>query len=546
MKRQGEHDHALLWAYAASELGGGEERELEEHLDGCPECREQLASVQIAREALEGARAAQPQVHWREVDEAVGGLVERRLAAQARRPMLIRLGLASGLVLVSAAVAAGVLLRPERPNDPEPMVQVAPPPRPLTARVDRAEGLSRVGQTSALLDGAELRSGDVLATTKSGKAFVHLPDLSHVRLGGGSQLTLTRADVDDVAIALERGRVAVRASHQDRKGFVVQSGGLTVHVVGTVFAVTSSRDATEVAVSEGRVRVELPGGDDVFVGVGERLRLDARGRTSHGKLTATLTRELDEVTAVGDAATAVETQAVVAAAGGQQSAPPLLAAQGSPRTLPRLDAKEARARQVSVPNDVVAPTADVSPSAPSASAREEAPVVQRLEPKVDVVIEEPPAVWPSMAPGGGATFTKREALPSPPSDAAEWAALPTPEPAPAQAPAPPMVESKQVKLADEGEAPARSKPFVRDLESIFMEHAEASLGEGSCDRFLVGLEEIAQDAQHTQRTELARIFRARCFNLQLRPRQAINEYRKYLEEYPRGRFVEEAHDAIGP
>ncbi len=548
------HDESVLWAYAADELGPGEKRGLEDHLDGCPECREQLASVQIAREALEGARATIPQVTWSKVDEVIGALVEKRLASQARRPMLLRLSFAGGLAVAAAAAALFVLTRPEPVAVAEPVAMVNVPPRPVTARVDRAEGLSRDGEHGSLLDGTELHSGDALSTTASGKAFLHLPDLSHLRVGAASHVTLTQAEADDVALALESGHVAVRASHQDRKGFVVRSGGLTVHVVGTVFAVTKSTLGTEVAVSEGRVRVEVPGHDDVFVGLGERLLLDARGKVTRGKVTAALTKELDEVAAVADATMAVETQAVVAASGGQQSAPPLLSAQGTPRTLPRLDSKTARSRQVSLPPDALA-------SAPSTEQpvqqRDEVPVVQRVEPKIDVVIEEPPEVWPSMVPGGKATFSKREPMPAAPPDATEWASLPAavepvPVPVPAVVPVQTAVEPKQSKLRDEPEVvaavPARqgSKPLARDLESLFMEHAEAALGQGTCERFQVGLEDLAQDAQRTPRTELARIFRARCFALELRPRQAINEYRKYLEEYPRGRFLEEARDAVGP
>jgi hypothetical protein len=208
---------------------------------------------------------------------------------------------------------------------------------------------------------------------------------------------------------------------------------------------------------------------------------------------------------------------------------------------------------VSLPPDALASAPAVEQPA---QQRDEAPVVQRVEPKVDVVIEEPPEVWPSMVPGGKATFSKREPMPAAQPDATEWASLPAagsaavvaPVVAPAQAP----VEVKQTKLRDEPEAAAPpqgrqgSKPLARDLESLFMEHAEAALGQGTCERFQVGLEDIAQDTQRTPRTELARVFRARCFALELRPRQAINEYRKYLEEYPRGRFVEEARDAVGP
>ena len=80
---------------------------------------------------------------------------------------------------------------------------------------------------------------------------------------------------------------------------------------------------------------------------------------------------------------------------------------------------------------------------------------------------------------------------------------------------------------------------------IFMQRAEDSIEKGTCDRFLLGLEDIAQDSERNTRSEQARVLRARCFDTQLRPRQALNEYRKYLDEYARGRFVDEAHKALG-
>jgi hypothetical protein len=111
-----------------------------------------------------------------------------------------------------------------------------------------------------------------------------------------------------------------------------------------------------------------------------------------------------------------------------------------------------------------------------------------------------------------------EAPPSPPvkpEPDAEWAALPP------------------------------AKPLAKDLESIFLQKAEAALGKGTCEGFLLGLEEIAGDAPPTERTELARILKARCFDVSLRPKQAMAEYRKYLEASPAGRFATEARQATG-
>lgn len=571
------HDEAKLWEYAARELDEDDRRMVDAHLEDCPECRETLATVQVAREALESAREAWPVIAWQATDDAVGALVEKKLAAKARRPWLFRLTLVGA---VAAALALGVfaLLRVEAPA-PVTVAEAEAPPMPPpgpTTRVDSAEGLTRLGrEATAVEDGAELSGGDVLRTSLAGKAFVHLPDESHVRVAGGTQLALTRVDADDVALTLERGRVAVRASHAARRGFVVHTGGMTVRVVGTVFAVSNSGDAMEVAVAEGKVKVDLPSGDALMVGAGQRIRLDTRSeKPQRLKLTQSLERELSELTEVADATSAIEKQVVVAAVGGKPTTPPMVAAKGAPRGLPRLSADEAQRRQVTVPDSL-------SPMGGEGQGEGTTQVLtERVEPKTEVVVEGPGEAWPSMA-GGTLKDVAPAPEPKPASQPAEWAALPEPKadewaplpeeapkaaPAPAPAPAPkasdewaPMPAPKADEWAPLPETAAAPAPVVteapvklgkrslapRDLETLFLQRAEGSLEKGDCERYQLGLEDIAQDAERNTRSEQARVLRARCFSAQMRPRQAMNEYRKYLSEYPTGRFTVEAHDALG-
>ncbi|MFZ5438414.1 MAG: FecR domain-containing protein [Myxococcota bacterium] len=545
-----------LWAYASKELELGEHRYVEAHLEDCPDCVEQLAAVQVAKEALELARQARPQVAWARTDERIGAMVEKRLQRQARGPLSRRL-LWGGAGLALAAAAALFVLWPREQPLPVP-AEAQPVPISSWARVDRADGLLRVGGDQIpVVDGTELHGGDVVRTVATGRAFVHLPDRSHLRIGPGSQVALTRSEADDVALTLERGRLAVRASHAERKGFVVHSSGVSVHVVGTLFGVENSADVVEVSVSEGRVRVDLPNGEQAFVDAGQRLRFDTRALKSRKlKLTASVERELSEVAAVDDATTAAENRAIVAAVGGAPSAPPMVVAQGTPRSLPRLSPAEAKSRIVTPPAPLVTDELVPLPKVEAAPAPVEEKRVE--QPKTEVVIEAPADVWPTL--GGGEVVRgvppKREFEPPPASQPSEWAEAPKPradewaalpaakaEPPPAQAPAPVPVA---VKLSDDAPAPAATaKPIAKDLESIFLGRAEESLEKGTCDRFLLGLEDIALDAQRSARTEQARVLRARCFDSQMRPRQSMNEYRKYLEEYPQGRFVTEARQALG-
>lgn len=542
MKR---HDDGLLWDFAAHALDSTEAKEVEAHLADCPDCREQLASVQVACEALELARAARPTVDWQPIDESVGRLVERRLAEQARRPWLKRFVLGIAAVSTVAALAFFTLTHVEPTVAPLP--ESPPPPVLLTARIDRAQGLSREGVS--VFDGAPLAAGDLLETTAGGRAFVHLPDLSHLRLGAASSLTLTRADVDDVALTLGKGHLAVRSSGQDRKAFTVHAGSLSVHSVGNAFVVTHDAQATEIAVAEGRVAVEFVNGINEFVDAGTALRVDHKGRVSRGRRVAPqLKTELDELMAVADATTAVETQsAVVAATGGRASAPPLVAVQGPSRTLPRLDPAQSRARQVQLPPEALGLTPSSSPNVVSPAAQPAEVQTQRLEPTTQLEVEGPPQTRPAggteewaLPPQAQAPQPQQAAAPTvvvatpARTEADEWASLPAPAP-----------QSSPARLVDGPVVTATPKPTPRDLESVFLERATAALEGGGCDRYLPGLEELALDGSRGERAERARVLRARCYAAQLRPRQAVNEYRKYLEEHPRGRFAEEAMEALG-
>jgi hypothetical protein len=543
------HETDRLWAFSAEELELDDKRFVALHLSDCPECRDGLWAVELARKALSVARTASPTIDWGPTDSVVGTLVEKRMR-QSNKPRWLFAGI--GFAVLACASAALFLWPTARvPSSPpsEPPLVELPTPKPI--RVELARGLTKIAATvEPVMAGEPLRSGDVLRTGVTGKAFVHLPDLSHVRLAGGTQVALTRADPDDVALTLNRGRVGVRASHESRKGFVVHAGDVAVRVVGTVFSVANSPEGVEVAVLEGVVSVGEDESKQTEVKAGQRLFLDARSRKARlGSVTAQVERELIEVQGIGEALSQAEQQSVVVPARGGVK----------PSTsLPRLSAAESKARLV-------------SPGAPPPATESLVPEPERWD--------GPGTAFPSLAGGftRGVPVRNEEAptnsATQPTSDEAEWAQLPVPtiattpvqSPTPnppaenvrvqvAETPAPLPVVMKQTleavpssgaRLTEDGErvSPKRGRLEAKSLERLFLERAEASLEGGTCDRYLVGLAEIATDSNEA--AQLARILRARCFERNLRPRQAMMEYVKYLEVFPSGRFAEEAATALG-
>jgi hypothetical protein len=103
-------------------------------------------------------------------------------------------------------------------------------------------------------------------------------------------------------------------------------------------------------------------------------------------------------------------------------------------------------------------------------------------------------------------------------------------PAPAASP-----NASKLTHADEG--------IPRDQEGIFMQRAERALGNGTCERYILGLQEVAGD-RRSPNAELARVLLARCYDAKLKPQQANQEYGRYLQQYPRGRYAEEARQVM--
>ncbi len=113
----------------------------------------------------------------------------------------------------------------------------------------------------------------------------------------------------------------------------------------------------------------------------------------------------------------------------------------------------------------------------------------------------------------------------------------------------PAVGEKEIELSPEPVVNVtRRDELALDTERRFLDKAEGALKTGRCAHFLEGLESFLTNPDSSPVPELmerARYLRARCFDERLMPHEAEREYRRYLEEFPSGRWAREAREAIG-
>jgi transmembrane sensor len=105
-------------------------------------------------------------------------------------------------------------------------------------------------------------TGDRYATPVGGVASLPLADGSRITLNTDSQVRVNFNDRQR-QIDLSQGEAFFEVAHDVERPFVVKAGGRRVVAVGTKFSVRRERDALQVVVTEGRVRVE---GSDTELG----------------------------------------------------------------------------------------------------------------------------------------------------------------------------------------------------------------------------------------------------------------------------------------
>lgn len=429
-----------LWGLAAGSLEAEARLSAESHLATCDACRVQLDGIRQTQATLSTARDAQTPVRWSAVDDGVRAAAERHFA-KAFRPRWVAVALAGGAAFAAIAVAvlwnARTTPMPEAPVVAEHLATTPLAPAAISTVEQSIEAeRSRDDARAALSPGDGIREGDRLHTGRRGALMVRLPEKSRLHLAAESSLMISQATHDAVALKLERGRITSQATHNPQRAFRVEAGGVTVHIVGTIFSVAILPRGIEVSVAEGRVRVEQ-GERSVFVSSGERVRVK-----------------------------------------GELSKP-------EPMT--------ASERVVFEPFGLVAPVKRHNASPPAL---------------------RPPAEQPVNTPSAPITAT------------------PPPAPAPAvSTPVAPTEPPPEVRRTD---------ALPETTEGIFLHRAEASLSNGSCEKFLEGLKELAAHNDDRESKSKARILRARCYDDRLKPDLARLEYQKYLEEFPSGPFNREA------
>jgi transmembrane sensor len=112
---------------------------------------------------------------------------------------------------------------------------------------------------------------------------IHASDGSTITLeGSGSEAHLSDQSPRHIAVQLDKGRGRFEVTKNPERTFEVQSGGVTVTVVGTEFVVERRQDQSFVQVTRGTVRVAWPGGEQLLRAPAESLFPPAKSESVEG------------------------------------------------------------------------------------------------------------------------------------------------------------------------------------------------------------------------------------------------------------------------
>ncbi|MBN8466086.1 FecR domain-containing protein [Corallococcus exiguus] len=586
------HETQALWALAAGELDAAGKARVEAHVAECATCAAEWKRVVEARALLHTARSVEPSVRWEETGAKLKAAAAKRMAVPERRylsPWALTLAGACAVALVvwlgggrwksatqgpesPVATSQGAGTSGERtapadskspgqrgPKEGAVASDAASPSAPAkleavaalseaasTTEAERVTGAvvrEATGAEHALAAGMRLRSGMAVRTPPKASAVLRLPDESRVRLSAGSDVVFARAESNAVHLTVQQGRLSVNASHAQRDAFLVESAGLRVSVVGTVFSVERTAAGAAVAVLEGRVRVDAEGQPPRFVDAGERVELAGTGETLKPRALSAGDRQ-----AFRDLR-AAEPSAAVASVVPAKKGPSRI--EVSPSVATRDTPEDARTPSAGTPSEEnnAAPSQAIAQNTPDAPAPEAPRTAVAQGPAVPSPGE---AVAQAHAPNTEIPQAVHPREPTPSDDFAPYpgasagslassAPLPGAAQAPSMAPANPSEPRKRKTLG----ALVPGGLMSDDSDERFLGYAKVQTAATTCGQFLVGLGEIAAASPRTSHREQARILRGRCLNRQHLPADAEDEFRQYLREFPNGRYATEARTALG-
>lgn len=310
-------DVGRLLALADGRLGERARARLEARLKAEPELAEAWERLRATRKLVRELdqvelpeeppyRQIEAQVRWRVAQQE-----DRDAARRARlRPWRWALALTTACLLggVGGVFLQRMLLSTATPPT---LVRKTPTPPPTRPKATRPAPQPRRGQKAgdehelaalAVVTSGEvsvapaggalsrlalnrpLLPGDRVLTAANGLVTLQWEDGTGAQLESDGELKLQQLTDRHQTLVLDAGRARfVVAPHRPRS-FDVIAGNLRVHVVGTRFAVSVGRDATEVEVTEGKVQTfpydpkrPLAPGKGLAVAAGQRLRVARSG-----------------------------------------------------------------------------------------------------------------------------------------------------------------------------------------------------------------------------------------------------------------------------
>ncbi|MGF1464789.1 MAG: FecR domain-containing protein [Sandaracinaceae bacterium] len=148
---------------------------------------------------------------------------------------------------------------------------------------DPSSPVAAAGQIAQPLRTADGQALHALRSDERG-LVVPLDDGSRLRLHPRSTLDVLANDGQGIRLRLGQGAVRFEVRPGGPRRWVVEAGPARVEVVGTVFRVTRDGDEVAIAVDRGRLRVRADGldGGEVQLGAGGRLSLPLRDGEPRG------------------------------------------------------------------------------------------------------------------------------------------------------------------------------------------------------------------------------------------------------------------------